>query len=173
LFAPSFGSASRGGEFEPVTAYLDALKMLARRELSEAQVRQRLGRRGHATDEIDAAIEKLRAERALDDERVAETIARTQSHVRGRGRFRVRQEIEAAGIGRAVADRAVNEAFKEVDSSALLEAAIARRLRGRTGPVDDREFRRLFRYLVGQGFESDRVLRALKARLGRAPDSSD
>ena len=155
------------------SAYLDALKMLAGRELSEAQVRQRLARRGHPANDIDAAVEKLRAERALDDQRVAETIARTQSLGRGRGRFRVRQEIEAAGIGRAVADRAVSEAFKDVDSSALLDAAIARRLRGRTGPVDDREFRRLFRYLVSQGFESDRVVRALKARLGRVPDSTD
>src|SRR5438046_2537924 len=36
--------------------------MLARRELSEAQVRQRLARRGHAVDVIDAAIARLRAE---------------------------------------------------------------------------------------------------------------
>ena len=155
------------------SAYLDALKMLARRELSEAQVRQRLARRGHEADAVEQAIEKLRTERALDDERVAETIARTQSLARGRGKFRVRQEIEAAGIGRAVADRAVAEAFKDVDSNALLDAAIARRLRGRTGAFDDRVFKRLFRYLVGQGFEPDRVLRALKARLGRGPDPSD
>jgi regulatory protein len=155
------------------SAYVNALKMLARRELSEAQVRQRLVRRGYAADDVDAAIEKLRAERALDDARVAETIARTQSLGRGRGKFRVRQEIEAAGIGRAVADHAVAEAFKDVDSNALLDAAIARRLRGRSGAVDDREFKRLFRYLVGQGFESDRVLQALKARLERRPDTSD
>ena len=156
-----------------MSAYLDALKMLARRELSEAQVRQRLARRGHAGDDVDAAIAQLRAERALDDSRVADTIARKESVVRGRGRLRVRREIEAAGIGRADAQRAVDEAFKDVDSTALLEAAIARRLRGGTRAVDDREFRRLYRYLVGQGFEPDRVLRALKARLGRSPETSD
>ncbi len=150
-----------------MTAYLDALKMLARRELSEAQVRQRLGRRDYPADEIDAAIERLRRERAIDDRRVADAIARTQTAVRGRGRFRVRREIEAAGIGRTDADRAVGEAFKEVDADALLEAALARRLRGRAQIDDDRELARLYRYLVAQGFDADRVARALEAKRRR------
>jgi len=155
------------------SAYVDALKMLARRELSEAQVRQRLARRGHAADAVDAAVEKLRAERALDDARVAETIARTQSTVRGRGAHRVRREIEAAGIGRADAQRAVDDAFKDIDADALLEAALSRRLRGRDRIADDREFQRLYRYLVAQGFDVDRVVRALKARTRREVDPTE
>jgi len=155
------------------SAYVDALKMLARRELSEAQLRQRLARRGHAADAVDAAVEKLRAERALDDARVAETIARTQATVRGRGAHRVRREIEAAGIGRADAQRAVDDAFKDIDADALLEAALSRRLRGRDRIADDREFQRLYRYLVAQGFDVDRVVRALKARTRRAVDPTE
>ena len=53
--------------------------MLGRRELSEAQVRQRLARRGHEPDSVDAAVARLRQERAIDDTRVAEAIVRTQS----------------------------------------------------------------------------------------------
>jgi len=155
------------------SAYVDALKMLARRELSEAQLRQRLARRGHAADAVDAAVEKLRAERALDDARVAETIARTQATVRGRGAHRVRREIEAAGIGRADAQRAVDDAFKDIDADALLEAALSRRLRGRDRIADDREFQRLYRYLVAQGFDVDRVVRALKARARRGVDPTE
>jgi len=155
------------------SAYVDALKMLAGRELSEAQLRQRLARRGHAADAVDAAVEKLRAERALDDARVAETIARTQSTVRGRGAHRVRREIEAAGIGRADAQRAVDDAFKDIDADALLEAALSRRLRGRDRIADDREFQRLYRYLVAQGFDVDRVVRALKARTRREVDPTE
>jgi len=52
-------------------AYLDALRMLARRELSEAQIRQRLARREHEPDLIDEAAARLKEERALDDVRVA------------------------------------------------------------------------------------------------------
>jgi regulatory protein len=151
-----------------VTAYVDALKMLARRELSEAQVRQRLARRGHEPDAIDAAMARLREERAIDDARVAEAIARTESSVRRRGKLRVKRRIESAGISSATARRAVDEVYGSIDADALLEASLAKRLRGRAAIADDREFQRLYRYLVGQGFESDRVVRALKARFRRA-----
>ena len=71
-------------------AYIDGLKMLSRRELSEAQVRQRLARKDHPADDIDAAITRLREERAIDDVRVAETIARTETSIHRRGKIRVR-----------------------------------------------------------------------------------
>jgi regulatory protein len=144
--------------------YVVALKMLARRELSEAQVRDRLARKGHDPDAVDRAIERLRAERAIDDARVADAIAHTATAVRRRGRLRVRSEIERAGIASATARRAVDAVFQTVDDDALLEEALARRLRGRNRAADERELARLFRYLVGQGFEPDRVLNALRKR---------
>jgi len=68
--------------------------MLARRELSEQQVRQRLARKACDQQEIDDAIERLRSERALDDARVAEAIARTEVGLRKRGKIRVQMQIE-------------------------------------------------------------------------------
>jgi regulatory protein len=146
------------------SAYLAGLQLLARRELSEAQIRQRLARRGHTSDDIDTAVAQLRAERALDDRRVATAIANTETRVRGRGRRRVKRQIEAAGISATLAQEAVELAFADVDADALLAAAIDRRLRGRETIADDRECQRLFRYLTAQGFEPDRVLAALRAR---------
>jgi len=144
-------------------AYVAALKLLARRELSEAQVRQRLARRGYDDDSIDDAVARLRQERAIDDDRVAAAIARTQTTIRRHGRLRVRREIERAGISAAAARRATDDVFGGVDADALLEASLERRLRGRR-IADDAELRRLYRYLLGQGFESDRVLAALTRR---------
>ena len=150
-----------------MSAYDDGLRMLARRELSELQVRQRLARKGHDRPSIDDAVARLREERAIDDARAAEAIARTETAVRRRGRVRVRMQIERAGISKAIAVHAVNEIFDGVDDEALLQASLAKRLRGRDAIADDREFQRLYRYLVGQGFESDRVLRALDVRRRR------
>ena len=148
-------------------AYLEGLKLLARRELSEAQVRQRLRRRGHAPADIDQAVQRLLNEQAIDDARVAGAIARTETSLRGRGRRRVRMQIERAGIAPAQAERALDDAFAEVDADALLEAALDKRMRGRAKISDDRELQRLYRYLVGQGFEPDRVLQALQKRKTR------
>jgi regulatory protein len=140
--------------------YLDGLRMLARRELSELQVRQRLARKGHDRDAIDAAVARLREERAIDDARVAAAIARTETSIRRRGRLRVRMQIERAGIAKATATHAIDGVF----DTELLESSLRKRLRSRDTIVDDREFQRLYRYLIGQGFESDRVLAALNAR---------
>jgi regulatory protein len=148
-------------------AYLAGLQLLARRELSEAQVRQRLTRRGYVADEIESAIARLLEERALDDRRVAAAIAHTETRVRGRGRLRVKRQIEAAGISASLAQDAVDAVFGEIDADALLTAALERRLRGRPTIADDREFQRLYRYLVTQGFDSDRVVAALRARRAR------
>jgi len=145
-------------------AYLDGLKMLARRELSEAQVRDRLVRKGYAPGVVAEAVARLRDERAIDDSRVAEAIARRETTTKRRGKRGVRLRIERAGVTTATARKAVDEAFGSVDDRALLEAALARRLRGRDRAADDREFQRLYRYLVGQGFDADVVMRALEAR---------
>ena len=142
------------------SAYVDGLRMLGRRELSEAQVRQRLARRGHEPDAVDAAVERLLAERAIDDARVAEAIAHAETAVHGRGKLRVRRQLEQAGITPATARHAIDEVFDALDDAALLEAALARRLRDRV--AGEAEFRRLFRYLVGQGFEPDDVMTALR-----------
>jgi regulatory protein len=145
-------------------AYIDALHMLARRELSEAQIRQRLARREHTPDEIDAAVERLRAERAIDDARVAGAIARSQSSVKRRGRLRVLRQIEQAGISRDVARAAADEAFGSIDADAHIAAALDKRLRGRERIAGRAERERLYRYLIGQGFGPDEVMRALRAR---------
>jgi regulatory protein len=146
-----------------VSAYVDGLKMLARRELSETQIRQRLARKAYDDDAIDEAVARLRAERALDDTRVAEAIARTETSIRKRGKLRVRMQIERAGIDKGTAKRAVDDVFGDIDDDALLASSLGKRLHGRETIADDREFQRLYRYLVGQGFEHDRVMKALRA----------
>jgi regulatory protein len=147
-----------------MSAYVDGLKMLARRELSAQQVRQRLVRKGYEADAVDEAIDRLTRERAIDDARVAAAIARTETAVKKRGRVRVRRQIESAGIAGTIARAAVDEAFGDIDGDALIEASLARRLRGGRAIADDREFQRLYRYLAAQGFEADAILRALRAR---------
>jgi regulatory protein len=146
--------------------YLTALKMLARRELSEAQLRQRLTRRQHAADAIDAALARLKAERSLDDARVAGAIARSETGLKKRGRYRVTRQIEAAGIAPSIARRVVDETFAALDVDALMRHSLDRRLRGRERIEDDKEFQRLYRYLVAQGFEPDRVLVLLRSKSG-------
>ena len=146
------------------SAYIDGLKMLGRRELSERQIRQRLARKEYSQDDIDEAVARLREERAINDRRVAEAIARMETGIRKRGKVRVRLQLEKAGIAKDTARAAIDSVFETIDDEGLLEASLRKRLRGREAIADEREFARLFRYLIGQGFESDRVMKALRAK---------
>ena len=161
----SRGSAASGSELLTMTwtddAYLAALKMLARRELSEAQVRQRLARARHddPTTSIDAAVARLKAD------------AQPRRRARGRrDRADARRRLRSAGTpARAAADR--GRRHRRGDRRARRRRVVPghrRRRAARRGAreaaarpdriADDREFQRLYRYLIGQGFESDRVL---------------
>jgi regulatory protein len=143
-------------------AYLAGLRLLGRREFSERQLRERLRRRGYEPDDIDAAIERLRADRSLDDTRVAYALARQELLTKRHGRLRARRQLEMAGIAPTLADAAIQETLAGADPEALLAAALSRRLRGADRIEDEAQFRRLYRFLIGQGFEPDRILAALR-----------
>jgi SOS response regulatory protein OraA/RecX len=145
-------------------AYVAGLTLLGRRELAEAQVRTRLAKRKFDEDDIDAAVARLRSERAIDDRRTALACARTEVRIRHRGRARVVRQIEALGIARDIARDAVAEVFAEIDETALLEQALDRRLRHGMSLSDPAGFRRVHRYLLGQGFEPGRVMTLLRRR---------
>jgi regulatory protein len=144
-------------------AYTQALAWLARRELSESQIRARLAKREVDEAEIDDAVARLKQDRALDDRRVALAFARSAANLKGRGRARIRRDIEILGIARDVARAAVDEVFGEIDETALLEKALTRRW-PRIGTPDQRALHRIYRALLQQGFPADKILSALRAR---------
>ena len=143
-------------------AYTVALTLLSARELSETQLRARLTRRQHDPDDIDKAIAHLKADRTLDDRRVARALARMESSIKHRGRTRVIQKIRQAGISSAIAEDAVKEVFEDVDESDLLNRALERRLRGKTPrELDEKARARIVRGLMAQGFSLESILRKL------------
>jgi regulatory protein len=146
-------------------AYTAALTLLSRRELSAKQLRDRLLRRKFDADDVEAVIERLRADRTLDDRRVAVASARMEAAIKGRGRRRVLQHVQHLGVSADVAQAAVDEVFSDVDESALLERAIEKRLKGTSIPeLDVRGKARLVRQLVGHGFEPSRVFARLRKK---------
>ena len=139
-----------------------AIKLLATSDLSTAQLRERLTQRQFPGQEIEDTIVRLINSRILDDNRTALSYARRSATIKLRGRRRTHQELQARGIGTDVANQAVTVIFDELGESEVLERAITKRLHK---PLKNRiEFRRLHRFLVGQGFPSEAVSRALISR---------
>ena len=153
-----------------MSAYLDGLKLLGRRELSAADLRSRLIEREHPAEDVDLAIEKLKEIRALDDDRVARAYARTASKIKGRGRLRVTRELQAMGIAREVIAAAVSEVFADTDERALIDRAVEKKLRGGRKPTTVQERARLYQFLMRQGFTPAAVSAALRRVGGAATD---
>jgi len=136
--------------------------MLSARELSESQLRTRLKRREIDADDIESAITRLKADRTINDRRVALAIARMESSIKHRGRTRVLQKIRQAGIDGDIAEDAVREVFEEVNEGDLLDRAMERRLRGTAiADLDERGRARIARGLAGQGFSLDAIFKRL------------
>jgi len=145
-------------------AYLAALEMLARRELSEAELRSRLARGQFSNPEIESAVARLSHERALDDRRTALARARAEVTVHRRGRSRVLRQIEALGIAPETARAAVDEVFEDVDEAMLLEQVLDRRLKSGLALDEPSAVRRAYRHLIAQGFDPATVATVLRRR---------
>ena len=147
--------------------------MLARRELSAAQVAERLRRRGFGDREVEATVARLQAEGAVDDLRTARTHARRLAATANRGPFRAEREITALGIAAPVARDAVVEAYTEHGVQTVLEKALGRRLPAGAAVEGRIHFGRLYRYLVRQGFEPGMVTATLRNRAGASAGPDD
>ena len=144
-------------------AYTSALRILQYRFNSEHELRRKLAAKKFDDAEIDEAIERLRDEKWIDDERFAGAYVRTRA-AKKLGPARIKRELSAAGVDRATADRAVAENLDEERTSSDLAEAAAKRRRlmvrrhGKefVGTAEGKS--RLAAYLIRQGFPTDRVL---------------
>jgi len=144
-------------ELTPASARALVLRWLGQRELTASQVRQRLSRRQYDRATIDSTLDALAAEGSIDDSRAARARARHDVTIKRQGPGRVLRQVQALGVDRETARTAVAAAFSEVDEEALLEGALARRLRNQPFPTERKDVARLYAWLVRQGFDADKV----------------
>lgn len=136
----------------------DALRLLARREYSRAELEGRLAAKGHEESAIAECLDALAEQGLQSDTRFAESFLRSRV-LRGQGPRRIRQELAQRGIERDLIRTAFAEAEPGVDWFALACETLARRF---SGPGDTpRERARRERFLAGRGFDFDQVRHAL------------
>jgi regulatory protein len=144
-------------ELSPIRARQRALRRLARRDHSEAELRRVLVRDGFAEPVVASTMERLRAEKYLDDQGFATRFALSRVAHQGLGRNRVRQALRARGVSRAIIDKGVAEALRDVSEMEVLEVQARRywRQHGRDEPV--RRIRKLWVFLLRRGFPAGLV----------------
>jgi regulatory protein len=139
-----------------------ALRLLARRDYTAAELQEKLEAREYADDAIRDAIAALTRQGLIDDRRVAAAFIRTASRVKGRGRMRIARELEARGVARATVRELVAELAPD-DEMATLKTVLAR-MRP-PSPDDPAARRKLVQRLLRRGFSYDAISKALRTRL--------
>jgi len=151
-------------------AYAAALRILNVRFNSEAELRRKLALKELPGDAIDDAIERLRLEKWLDDERFAAAFVRMRVR-KGIGRLRIRRELTAAGISDDVASAALAahcDAGGQQDALVALctkKIAIIARRHGTEYVRSDQGRKKLVSYLLNQGYEMAAVLETIRQSL--------
>ena len=155
----------------PQSAYQRALGRLARRDHSVAELRRGLVARGHDTGEVEAALERLRRERYLDDASFAERFARSRLAHQGHGRALIRQGLRQRGVARSETEAGLASALNEVDERSVLDALARRYWRQHARVEPKQRLPRLWAFLLRRGFAVGLVHERLSALWPRWADA--
>ena len=133
-----------------------AIKLLARREHSRAELARKLAPLG-TREEIDTLLAELERTKLLSDVRVADAYLR--GHSDRFGIARLRQALRARGIETGLAEQQL-AAGGFPDELARARALWTRKFG--TPPADRREWARQARFLQARGFSTDVIRHLLR-----------
>jgi regulatory protein len=128
-----------------------ALRMLFRRDLSEGEIRERLGKKGFPPAECSAAIRRLGELGLVDDPKLCARLVRLYRETRGYGSAKIAWALRARGFAADLVERTLRECSSEEEELAAASAALRRKFRGGLPPGRDGAAR-AYRFLAGRGF---------------------
>jgi len=142
--------------FDEISLKGRALRLLAGREHSRAELQRKL--RAHETTpgELSQALDELEAKGFINEQRVIESVVHRRSSRLGAAR--VRQELQAKGLD----PQAVAEAVAGLQGSEEARAREVWRKKFGEPPRDAAEHGRQVRFLLTRGFGAEAVRRVLR-----------
>jgi regulatory protein len=139
----------------PVELRARALRLLARREHSRAELERKLGPHSGSSAAVAEVLEALVQKKQLSDERYAEERARSLSRKYGAGR--IRRDLKAKGVAPETIERISSEGDLE-----RARAILDRKYRESATTREERAKR--MRFLQSRGFSSEIIFKLLSAR---------
>lgn len=146
--------------------YPAALRYLARRDYSVAELRQQLLQRGADADDLEDVLLQLQEKKFLDDARFANGRVRQRRYFSGRSRVHVRAELRELGVAEELIEAALEEEYPAAAENELVQQ-LAAKAAGELCQIADAEKRKrkqaaVLRRLLAQGFPSSSVYAAMQ-----------
>lgn len=140
-----------------------ALKSLAVRSSSEAEMRLKLERRAIRKTDVEVVMRRLKEVGFLNDARLAEHVAGWRLETQRLGRRRVERDLRARKIAPKLVETAVSNVFEGVDETSLIREHIAKRVRRKPiDPADRKAMASLYRHLMVAGFSPSLIFPELR-----------
>jgi regulatory protein len=135
-----------------------AMDLLARREHSEQELRQKLKSREYDANAIDEVLQALISDRLLSDERFTEIYVNHRFNA-GVGPLKIRYELRQKGIADSLADE-----FLELHSDCWDQLMVQQRVRkyGEGIPTGYAKRMKQARFLQNRGFSPESVMRLFR-----------
>ncbi|MCP4874390.1 MAG: regulatory protein RecX [Gammaproteobacteria bacterium] len=143
---------------KPPSVRNKAMDLLARRDHSEQELRQKMKARDLNADTIDEVLQALKHDGLQSDERFAESYVHKRFNA-GIGPLKIRYELRQKGI----ADRLADEFLEPLSDrwEPLMEQQRLRKY-GKTIPADYTERMKQARFLQNRGFSPESVMRLFR-----------
>ena len=139
-----------------------AVRFLGSRPRSVAEIARHLRSKRFDAVAIDGAIDKLRAQRYVDDEAFARYWVEQRERFKPRGDRALKSELLGKGVSRDVVDVVLGERAPDADV-ALAKRALSRPLtRWVTLAAPERK-RKIHTYLAARGFDYDTIEEVIRA----------
>jgi regulatory protein len=152
-----------------------ALKVLGGRAYSTGELREKLRRRAEHAEDVDDVLSRLKDLGYLDDRRFAEGFAASRLSNDKFGRSRVIQDLRQRRVAPPLAEKTVQEVYKDVNEEALIEDWVRRKYRLASREdlfQEDKDLASAFRRLLRAGFRSGQIIGVLK-RFAKDPGLLD
>jgi regulatory protein len=135
-----------------------AMRLLARREHSRAELQRKLSAVAEEGDNVEALLDDLAKKGWLSDARFAEQTIRSKA--RRFGPLKARSLLRGQGLD----EETIAAAFRAAGTDGGSSIEMVWRSRFHEPPAGDREKARQVRFLQGRGFSLDDILKFLKRK---------
>ena len=145
---------------ERTKAYNYAVSLLARAPKSEKQLRLKMQDKGYDLQFIDNAVNKLKEQRYLDDEKFSEMLINSKINISKDGKLKIKEALYNKGIDRQI----INEKLDSVSDEEELNRAIMlgnKKLESIKETDTRKKIVKLSNFLINKGFEFGTVKKAV------------
>lgn len=153
-----------------------AARALSVRAYSISELKTRLKKRAARAEDVDEVLDRLKRAGVVNDSRLANSYAEWRRDNQGTGKHRVMRDLMNRKVAPAVARQAVDAAYEGTDETAMIQAFLERKYRGKDLGVlmqDQKHLASAFRRLRGAGFSTGTSIRVLKKYAAEAEQLED